>query len=74
MVKVTKPISFVPLYVTERRIGNRYLDTPNESSGNTPSAFRHLRTSHVFGKPLLGAYQMAEGVFPIKGINHRVTS
>ena len=39
---------------------------PHELYGNIPPVFRHSKTPHVFGKRLLGAYQMAGGIFLIK--------
>ncbi|KPK62546.1 hypothetical protein AMJ83_10555 [candidate division WOR_3 bacterium SM23_42] len=45
------------------KYGFRNRQTINEFVRNTLSAFRHSKTPHVFGRRLLGAYQMAEGVF-----------
>jgi hypothetical protein len=56
---VTKSVSTLPF----ERIGVRNLRTIYEFVRNTLSAFRHLKTPHAIGKRLLGAHQMAEGVF-----------
>jgi hypothetical protein len=68
---VTMPVSsyvrglrfFKTMHVTLSRNGFRNRQTIYECFRNIPSAFRHSKKPHVFGKPLLGAYQMAEGVF-----------
>ena len=54
---------FKTIHVTLSRSGFRNRQTICEFYRNIPSALCHLITPHVFDKPLLGAYQMAEGVF-----------
>jgi hypothetical protein len=71
MITVTRPVSsdvqrsrsLSTVNVTAERNGHCHRETPDESCRNIPSAFSHLKMPHVFGKRLLGAYQMAEGIF-----------
>jgi hypothetical protein len=46
--------------------GHRNRQTTYECFRNIPPVFRHLETPHVSGKRLLGACQMAGGIFLIK--------
>ena len=74
MVTVMRPVSsdllrlrfYEPLYVTIERNGHRNRQSIYECCGNIPSVFRHLRRPRGLGMSLLGAHQMAEGVFLTK--------